>query len=613
LLALANGICADERGVALARAEPPASNARTALVVGNGAYATGRLDNPANDAAAMARALRGLGFDVIEKTDVDRRGFLGALKAFKQRLQRRGGAALFFYAGHGVQLNGRNFLIPIGADINGEADVEFEAVDANRVLRYMDEAETRLNVVILDACRDNPYARSFRSARRGLATMQMPLGELGSLLAYSTAPGEVAADGVGRNSPFTKHLLAIIDTPGLRLYDVFQRVRIAVYEETGHRQMPWVSEALLGDFYFIAPPAPPPRTSPSSPSVPRRPTVSPLPAAVVPLSENDPSAVEAALALTDTERRAVQRALNGLGFDAGAADGVLGPRTRQALAAYQRAEGLRATGYLSGGQPERLAAALAERATARPAEPEVGETWKTLGRALLTEVGETWTEPLTGIELAWVPGGCFQMGSDEGDTDERPVHEVCVEGFWLGTTEVTQGQWRRVMGDNPSAFENGDDYPVESVSWDDARAFVTKLNGRGAGGLRLPSEAEWEYACRDGGRAQTYCGGEDLDRLAWYRENGGSKTHPVGGKQANALGLYDMSGNVWEWVADCYAESYAGAPTDGSAREAADCARRVIRGGSWNDDPRDLRAANRYRPTPGSQGSHLGFRLARTP
>ena len=238
LLALANGICADERGVALARAEPPPSNARTALVIGNGAYAAGRLDNPANDAADMARALRGLGFDVIEKTDVDRRGLLDALRTFKRRLQRRGGAALFFYAGHGVQLNGRNYLIPIGADINAEADVEFEAVDANRVLGYMDEADTRLNVVILDACRDNPYARSFRSAQRGLAAMQMPLGELGSLLAYSTAPGDVAADGAGRNSPFTKHLLAVIDTPGLRLYDVFQRVRIAVYDETGRGSCP---------------------------------------------------------------------------------------------------------------------------------------------------------------------------------------------------------------------------------------------------------------------------------------------------------------------------------------------------------------------------------------
>ncbi len=130
------------------------------------------------------------------------------------------------------------------------------------------------------------------------------------------------------------------------------------------------------------------------------------------------------------------------------------------------------------------------------------------------------------------------MGSDSAgaEEDERPVHEVCVKGFWLGKTEVTQGQWRQVMANNPSRFKAGDDHPVEQVSWDDAQAFVTKLNGQGAGGLRLPSEAEWEYACRGGGRAQTYCGGEDLDRLAWYSENSGGATASGRGQAGQRAG-----------------------------------------------------------------------------
>ncbi len=225
---------------------------------------------------------------------------------------------------------------------------------------------------------------------------------------------------------------------------------------------------------------------------------------------------------------------------------------------------------------------------------------------------ETWTEPVTGMEFVRVPEGCFEMGSETDEEDERPVHRVCLKGFWLGRHEVTQGQWQRVMGDNPSRFRKGDDHPVEQVSWQDAEAFIAKLNVRGQGGFRLPSEAEWEYACRSGGRAETYCGGEVADRLAWYSLNSGWSTHPVGTKRANGLGLHDMSGNVWEWLKDCWNDSYRGAPQDGSAWVQGGCAGRVIRGGSWGDRPRDVRAANRFQDWPSDRIEGVGFRLART-
>jgi formylglycine-generating enzyme required for sulfatase activity len=226
--------------------------------------------------------------------------------------------------------------------------------------------------------------------------------------------------------------------------------------------------------------------------------------------------------------------------------------------------------------------------------------------------GEVWTEPVTGMAFVWVPEGCFQMGSEQGATEERPVHRVCVAGFWLARHEVTQGQWRRVMGDNPARFKKGDDYPVETVSWKDAQAFINRLNGKGQGGFRLPSEAQWEYACRSGGRDETYCGGDHVESLAWYWSNSGNTTHPVGGKRANGLGLYDMSGNVWEWVQDCYHESYEGAPDDGSVWEDGNCGR-VIRGGSWLNLPDNVRSGNRYGYTPDFRSSDVGFRLARTP
>ena len=153
---------------------------------------------------------------------------------------------------------------------------------------------------------------------------------------------------------------------------------------------------------------------------------------------------------------------------------------------------------------------------------------------------------------------------------------------------------------------------MESVSWNEVQTFIKTLNQKTGGHYRLPSEAEWEYACR-AGQDTLYCGGNDLDAVAWHYGNSGNETHPVGGKQANAFGLYDMSGNVWEWVQDCYHDSYQGAPNDGSIfNDGTNCAssRRVIRGGSWNIEPVALRSAYRLRYFPDDRSYSFGFRLA---
>jgi len=210
-------------------------------------------------------------------------------------------------------------------------------------------------------------------------------------------------------------------------------------------------------------------------------------------------------------------------------------------------------------------------------------------------------------EMVVIPAGSFEMGGT--GSDEQPVHRVTLRSFSMGKTEVTQGQWRAIMGSNPSRFSTcGDTCPVERVSWEDAKEFVSSLNAKTGKTYRLPSEAEWEYACRAGGR-QEYCGSDSADNVGWYS---GRSTHPVAGKKANAWGLHDMSGNVFEWTEDCYNGNYSSAPTDGSAWTAGDCSLRVVRGGSWVSDPQNLRSASRGSHSTAFRLGIIGFRVART-
>jgi len=225
-----------------------ANTNRLALVIGNSTYQNAPLKNPSNDATDMAVMLKRLDFKVTLKTNATRRTMLSSIIAFGKQL-RDGGVGLFYYAGHGLQVQGHNYLIPIDARIDSESDVEYEAVDAGRVLGKMEDAGNGLNIIILDACRNNPYSRSFRSGSTGLAKMDAPTG---SILAFSTSPGSVAADGSGRNGLYTSKLLKHMASPGLNIEKVFKKVRIDVARSSGKKQTPWESSSLMGDFYFNA-------------------------------------------------------------------------------------------------------------------------------------------------------------------------------------------------------------------------------------------------------------------------------------------------------------------------------------------------------------------------
>jgi uncharacterized caspase-like protein len=224
-----------------------ATGARHALVIGNHAYTDTPLRCPGNDAADMAAALKELGFQVTLQTNLAQAELENAIRQLGQTV-RKGDVALFYFSGHGAQVRGVNYLIPVQMEAHDEDEIKYKAVAAEMVLDKLDRAGSSVNIVILDACRNNPFKR-FRTLAEGLGFMQAPKG---TLIAYATAPGRVARDGDGRNSPYTKHLVQSMTVPGLDVEKVLKRVRVGILAETKNQQVPWGSSSLVGEFLFAS-------------------------------------------------------------------------------------------------------------------------------------------------------------------------------------------------------------------------------------------------------------------------------------------------------------------------------------------------------------------------
>ena len=223
---------------------------KTALIIGNGTYKSGPLKNAVNDALDMAALLSGKGFKVILRQDASRTEMREAIREFGNEIT-QGGVGLFYYSGHGLQVDGVNYLIPIDADIQLKAEVADECVSAATVLKVMEYSNNRINIIILDACRNNPFRSFSRSDEKGITKMDPPQGaKQGSIVAFATAPGDVASDGDGRNGLYTSKLIKYINTPGLTLEEVFKKARIDVLGESAGRQMPWENNSLTGEFFF---------------------------------------------------------------------------------------------------------------------------------------------------------------------------------------------------------------------------------------------------------------------------------------------------------------------------------------------------------------------------
>ena len=616
----------EPRGAPVVPAAPtvPPAERRVALVIGNGQYHhVPRLANPTTDARLIAETLTSVGFTLIgsqAQLDLDKPAFDRVVQEFGTVIQ-GAGVALFYYAGHGVQVRGVNYLVPVSANPTREADVDFQLLNTDLVLRQMEGAGTRLNLLLLDACRNNPFAgRGLRAAGGGLAQMQAPEG---TLISYATQPGNVAQDGTDGHSPYTAALAHAFRKPGLDVFAVFNETGLAVKQRTGGAQQPWVSSSpIAGQFYFTgAPDQPPPGGNADAVEIAFWNSVKedPSPEAFQTYLESYPQGKFAALArlklkqLTDPPKPTPSPPVTE----------PPPPRT-------------------SGGTQVAVGSS--------PPQPPPPPA---------TMVGND------GAEMVLVPAGEFSMGSDADELDrvqadrkvfgnELPRHRVYLDAFYLDTYEVTNARfqqftqatgyrtqaeregwgdvftgetveqvhgahWRAPQGPG-SSIVGLEQHPVVQVSQEGAHAYCAWA------GKRLPTEAEWEKAARgpdgqtypwghrfDGKRANfcdTNCGYRWKDQAA---NDGYRATAPVGSYEGgkSPYGAYDMAGNVWEWVSDWYdANYYRNSPTQNPPGPASG-EQAVIRGGGWSSRALNLRAPNRDKAAPATREGYVGFRCAK--
>ena len=590
---------------------------RVALVIGNSAYQhTPKLTNPRNDATDMVAALEKHGFQVLEGFDLDKAAFDRKVRDFATALS-SAQVGVFFYAGHGLQVSGHNYLVPIDAQLSAASALDFEMVRLDLVHRTM-ERETQTNILFLDACRDNPLARNLARAMgtrsteigRGLAHVESGVG---TLISFSTQPGNVALDGTGRNSPFAGALVKQLSSTNDDLSAILIAVRNDVMKETQRKQVPWEHSALTGRFYFSG----------------------------APVQAHASEAERAWRWVKDSTNQSVFE-----NFIKEFGDTPFGDAAKARLAELKRQQ-------VAIAPPPPAA-----RPTAPAKEPLLpGLIDKTLDVVLPREKPASASMRCDGVEtlvgnerrclrpkdsfkdcpecpeMVVVPAGEFMMGSPDSEVhrrmDEGPQRKVTVAApFAVGKFEVTFAEWD-ACGAAGGCKHNPSDQglgrgkrSVFNVSWDDvSKEYLPWLRKTGKS-YQLLSEAEWEYAARAGTTTPFSTGRTITTDQANFSGNDTYGSGPkgqnrrtsieAGSFEPNAFGLHDMHGNVLEWVEDCYKDSYAGAPTDGSAGPSVLGCSRVARGGSWANLPRDLRSASRRKELPTVRFTILGFRVART-
>lgn len=603
---------------------------RLALVIGNAKYQNvTSLKNASADAVDMAAALRTLGFEVLEGEDQDKKQMINLIQEFGDKLYRQKGVGVFFYAGHGVQSSGSNYLIPVNADIPSEDSIEYEAVNIGRILKKFDVASNELNIIILDACRNNPFAKGWSSYRDvnaaddGLAKIAAPKA---TVLLYSTEPGKTASDGAGRNGLFTEALLENIKKPNLELDALYKSVARTVSDKSKKLQTPYKEGTGFTDFYFAG-------TTAANPVLPSpvvksneaesEPEIKEKDAATV---ERDtwnivknstdvqdfrdflgsfPNGVNAAKAKIRLEQTVWDsakgsndktRILNYLTeFPNGASAPTARIRLRQ-LEARENAEPAKTETAKAEPaktepvktEPEESAPPVKKQITPKVETPKAtasSRTAKTKTKASVAETNKLAVRKNSvEMEFVYLPAGSFMMGSSEANVNES---------YALGRKDY--GETEREWFDNEKpqhrvTFADGFWIGKTEVTQAQWTAIMDENPSNNKGCDACPVErVSWEDAKifvqklnekNDGFEYRLpseaeweYAarGGKTgilagrMDEMAWYNVNSENKTHPVGTLQPNAFGLFDMHGNVAEWCEDIFVENYAETPADGTA------------------------------------------------
>jgi len=462
-----NVIIAQKRAIGVDNLTDIEAKERIALVIGNADYTTDKLINPTNDAKDIAKALKSLNFNVTLKINTPQNEMENSIQLFGQRLYNNS-VGLFYYSGHGIQYNGNNFLIPIGAlpNMSTPDHLRYKTVNLGYILSVMKERTNGINIIFLDACRKNPFKNMYRGKHEGLTKV---IDAEGVIICYSTSPGKVALDGNEKNSPYTKELLNQLKKPNVPIEIMLKRVRKNVKKSTDNKQTPWYEASIDGDFYFI-------KNSQIN-------------------SKNN------------SENINMDQSIEVKSYNAGI----------------------------------------------------------------------KWHEPVTGMEFIYVPSGnfephCCRYADRKCEKNSVLIkNKINVGDFWISKTEVTLSNYNKFLkitgykgsksnyhtswecnGLAKTTFVQDYTHPVACLTFNDSVEYtnwLTKINNN-LYQFRLPTETEWEFACRSCGKEQKYCGGNDEEKYTWkfdYNNWNENSTHPVATKTGNDLGIYDMSGNVWEW------------------------------------------------------------------
>lgn len=562
---------------------------RVALVIGNASYERCPLRNPLNDAEDVSAKLQSLGFEVILAKDCStKRDMRKKLDEFCS-MASNADAGVFYYSGHGMQLTSEdgNYLIPINAEMTSEADVPEECISLNYVLNKMNESGINMKIAIIDACRDNPFRTWHRGGSKGLATPGIVPN--GTFIAFATSANNVAADGKDRNSPFTGAFLTALNSEELEINNVFTEVKRLVNEETNGEQRPWVSNDLIKHFYFAK--------IPTFQSNNKSKTA-------------DSNATIAASLKWVTIHGFVVNERNEphdgtIVFDTTTGnDAVVQPNGRFTMRVPEGIElEFRYVGYKTKRVKAQENMVVTMELEHNPCI--VDNSINSLG--IKTKVIN-----INGINFTMiqVDGGTFTMGatSEQGSDffdNEKPTHEVTLNSYMIGETEVTLDLWCAVMGKGSG---QGINEPKRSVSLKDCQKFIEKMNSLTGLNFRLPTEAEWEYASRGGNKSKNfkYSGSNYLDDVAWYDGNSKGKVHIVKTKLPNELGIYDMSGNVFEICTDWYGD-YSNF-SQANPLGARNGSMKIMRGGGYSSEGNHCRVTTRGRFN--STGyANLGFRI----